>query len=652
MNDKNLSTSPSEAGASADVPHQHRLGVWRWNVITETVELQTWASKLQSAPPRRWSEVLDAAGIAALEAALAACSLAGADRLTLSCVLNTGEGALRCGLSGRFVARDAQGRPQLAVGYVLAAADAPPPPDATALIAEVSGNLRAPLDEVVHRLEAALESVEDVRQRRRLSAVRASSLTLLRAVDGMLAEVRQSSPTPSLPAVFDPRRVVRNVLDRGAPEACARNLDLCCYIDPVLPQELLGDAARLERVLLELVDNALRFTPGGEVALRVSVLTRDDDGVRVQFLVRDTGIGVDLAAGEQPFDGVGAGDAVGLPLCRRLVQEMGGRIGVQSIPGRGSTFYMLLGFAPVASEAVKPDAPAPRHRRVLVSSPHAGSAAVLAESLGDLGDDALIAHDAAETERLLHEAAVQSEPFDLWFLDAGLAAADDNAMLRRFAASPLSRCILVGDVLHHAATAPLAATFGIRARLCLPATDHDIAAAVAIACNDTVDGAQSSGPDFEIDIDAAGIDSALRWDSGEYRIALLVDIDAGRLAQRKLMLEQLGYAVVTAGSGAEAVDRFDYNEFDVILMDLAPPDMDGVAVAAAIRERQQRHSWVAPPRIPYTPIIGLVDAVAPGVERAALDAGIDRVLPRPANAEALAAILREVTTESWSETWM
>ncbi len=223
-------------------------------------------------------------------------------------------------------------------------------------VATVSHEIRTPLNGVIGLTSLLRGTPLSPQQQEYVAALQTSGETLLRLIDDLLDFSKIEAGQLTLEArPFDPRRLVGEVAGLFATEAGAKGLNLCADVDPAVPAALVGDAGRLRQVLLNLVGNALKFTAQGEVGIRVTLEEESAEGALLRVEVRDTGIGIAPEMQVRLFEPFTQADAsttrryggtgLGLAIAKRLVEAMGGQIGVESTPGQGSTFWLTLRLA-------------------------------------------------------------------------------------------------------------------------------------------------------------------------------------------------------------------------------------------------------------------------------------------------------------------
>ncbi len=385
---------------------------------------------------------------------------------------------------------------------------------------------------------------------------------------------------------FDLSRVVHEVLAASAGAAQTKRLELACLIHHDVPRALRGDPGRLRQVLTNLVGNAVKFTDEGEVVLRVTLESSPEDSALVRFEVSDTGIGVDEALASRLFqsfvqaDGSATrrhgGTGLGLAISKRLVTLMGGEIGLARRSGRGSTFHFTVPFGRQPSAAPTPAArpPSLAGRRVLVVDDNATNRRILREQLGHWGMRVAVADGGAKALALLRQAAASGATFDLAILDMRMPGMDGLALARAIKdlRTPGDLKLVLLTSFGQRGHGAEASRIGISAYLTKPVDEADLYdSLVEVLASD------GSQPKRRL---------VTRHSLREARppIAAHVLVAEDNEVNQKVavrILERLGYKVDVADDGNEALEACERTRYDVVLMDVQMPGLDGFEVDAA-----------------------------------------------------------------------
>ena len=415
-----------------------------------------------------------------------------------------------------------------------------------------------------------------------------------------------------------------------AVKAREKDLNLVCLIDPDVPQKLRGDAGRLRQVLTNLGGNAVKFTDAGEVAVHVSLVNETDLNTTIRLDVKDSGIGISahkVPSLFSPFTQVDGsttrrygGTGLGLSISKQLAELMGGKIGVESEEGKGSTFWFTVVLEKVHA-AVDSDGPDDLKRvQVLIADNHSANRAVLREILHSWGCRTGEAAGGQDAWEALQRAADRKDPYQIALLDNALPGEDIKSLGARIRADPVlgaTRLILVtslgddgGDRLEEVGFVG-AVMKPVRRQLLL-----DLMLA-------SLHGSGSIAPDNRV---TPTIEK--RQPSG--RILVVEDNITNQLVAVG-MLEKLGYRADVAGNGLEALIALRSIPYGLVLMDCQMPEMDGFEATSRIRagEAGQAHR--------STPILAMTARAMQGDREKCLEAGMDDYLSKPIDMAALAA---------------
>jgi len=440
---------------------------------------------------------------------------------------------------------------------------------------------------------------------------------------------------------FALRAAIGDTLDTLSLRAHQKGLEVAYHVAPEVPDALIGDPSRLRQIVMNLVGNAIKFTERGEVLVDVSVEKSVDDSIELHIAVKDTGIGIPLEKQADvfaPFTQADSsttrrygGTGLGLTISTRLVHLMGGCIWLESEPGIGSTFHFTARFdRGIGSAVPQPFAEQAKLRglRVLVVDDNETNRRILDEALKhwdmipvcvDGGPAAVDALDIAEET---------ASPFDLVLLDAQMPIMDGFDLAEKIRARPgvTGVTILMLTSGGQPGDAARCKELGFAAYLTKPVKQADLWRALVRA----LDG----GPTLE----PARLQSRRSLPPRALRILLAEDNPMNQLLAIRL-LEKQGHAVTVARNGREAIDKlyqFDPPTFDVVLMDVQMPEMDGLAATKAIRDRERGANC----RIP---IVAMTAHALKGDQERCLAAGMYAYISKPIKPDLLFSTLAEVT---------
>ena len=509
-------------------------------------------------------------------------------------------------------------------------------------LANMSHEIRTPLNAVIGMTELVCDTELSATQREYLGMVQESGESLLAVINDILDFSKIEAGKLSLEEVpFNVREVLGDTMKSLALRAHRKQLELACHVAPDVPFAVAGDPHRLRQIVINLVGNAIKFTEAGEVVLDVALQQLSDDGLVLHFRVQDTGVGIPQDKLDTIFEAFEQADTsttrryggtgLGLAIASSLVELMEGNIWVESEVLRGSVFHFTARYRRTSAENIATASsihpPMLNGLRVLVVDDNSTNRRILTEMLTNWAMHPLAVSSVADALDELERMARAGSPYALILTDSNMPVQDGFELAERIQ----SNRALCGSMIMMLTSADRPDDLakcdkhGIAAYLLKPIKQSELLDAIVLAV----------GADSSLRVTSATSAAPKKQASRPRSILLAED----SLINQKLaigLLERWGHTVTVANNGTEAVLLSNNQSFDLILMDVQMPELDGLDATLAIRARE-RDSGI------HIPIIAMTAHAMKGDRERCLEVGMDSYLAKPIRAEQLFRQIEEIS---------